>query len=157
MSDLKQTLFQHAHILQRLPSTIFQFLLHSYVNIFSLTAPTLSVFGHNGSDSRKLCNSESFHVQLFDHRAELTSRALLFPLFLSLLSQVRVDRRHGWVVSGLSSGGSWGPQGSCEVGQQLESGKKKRQATMAERGKNSSLLFHFVCFFHVGAKDGDTG
>lgn len=54
----------------------------------------------------------------------------------------------------LGEGG--GPQGSCEVGQrQLRKGR--REAAMAERGKEQLAVVLLCLFFHISAKEGDTG
>lgn len=89
-------------------------------------------------------------MQLLDCKAELPFKALPFPLFLSVVpSEVIVDRRHGWVMSALSSGNSGVFRGPVRLGS-----SSRWETVMVERGRNSSLLF---CFDHVSAKEGDTG
>lgn len=107
------------------------------------------MFGHSGSDSRKLCNSETVHVLLLDHRAALTSRALLFPLFLSLLPpEVIVDRRHGWVMSVLSLGDLGVLRGLVRLG---SSSRGEDGKWWWQRGKEQLAVVLLCLFFHMSA------
>lgn len=113
------------------------------------------LFGHSGSDSRKLCNPESFHVQLLDHRADLTSRSLPFHLFHSPLPpEVVGDRWHGWVMSALSLEDLGLLRDLVRLGSGAE-GEDEGQWWQRE-GKNSSLLFYFVCFFNMSVLKRET-
>lgn len=97
-----------------------------------------------------MCNSESIHAQLLNHRAQPPSKKASpfssLPLRLLAPPEVIVDRRHGWVMSVLSFGDFTDSQGSCEVGQQLQIGR--RETVVAERGKEQLavvlLLFVFT-------------
>lgn len=50
--------------------------------------------------------------------------------------------------------GSGGPQGSCEVGQQLQRGR--REAAMAERGKEQLADVLLCLFFHMSVLKRET-
>ena len=119
LSDLKQALFQHTRILQRLPSTI---ILH--VNIPPLCPCCLDLLDQILGNCATL---ESVHMQLLDHRAQLTSQALPFPF--PPFPSARSSRGHSWQetwvgdVSRLLRGLGGGPQGSCAVGQQFQGGR----------------------------------
>lgn len=100
---------------------------------------------------------ESFHVQILDHRVELTSTALPFPLFLSLFpAEVRVDRRHGWVVSALSFGDSGVLRGLVRLGSSSK-GEVGKQQWQRERGGTAHCCSTLFVFSHVSAKEGDAG
>lgn len=104
------------------------------------------MFDDSGSDSRKLCNSEN--IQLFDHSSQLPSKASPFPLSLSPPEVIVDRRRHGWVMSAVSSaGGFTGPRGGGPVRLGSSFKWEGRKQRWQREGRNSSLLFYCVCFF----------